>query len=234
MRRCLRVPLELPSDRSCNTEVGLFRCPDAQDFHLQTDVGTLGLLPQEILYKVLHQLDVDSLTNLDRVSKGMRRAVGCLPKLRTILDKQERVIRAIWAARTGHLVTCSELYDRLCDPRCRLCDDAGIYLHLRNFWRLCHDCEAEFKEYSLEQARESPGQFKVQTVYDSVEFEWLDRSTQVVGYAVRCEACCNAGAPIRQCYYPELRSRAGYRDHVRLYGPVVRGKHVREPAALAE
>ncbi|KAJ4152934.1 hypothetical protein LMH87_009452 [Akanthomyces muscarius] len=106
-----RIPWKSRPKPLSNSQVGLFKWPDTEAFQIQTDVGTLGVLPLEILQHILQQLDIASLTYLDCVSKGMKRAVGSLPKLRALFGKRNLVIQAIWPARAGQFITCSELYE---------------------------------------------------------------------------------------------------------------------------
>ncbi|OAA76024.1 Cyclin-like F-box [Akanthomyces lecanii RCEF 1005] len=121
----------------------LFRFEDGAILDITADVGPLmGVLPLEMIHAVLQQLDLASLARLgDCVSTGMRRAVTSLPQLRAVEACARDAIRAIRAARIGHLVRCDEMYAELRRPTCAQCKfQPGHYLYLLSCQRVCKAC----------------------------------------------------------------------------------------------
>ncbi|ATY63604.1 Cyclin-like F-box [Cordyceps militaris] len=135
-----RIPRPRPGDIS-------FKWHDHEILHLDTDIGSLGVFSIEILHKVLQQLDMATLARLQCVSQGMKRAVGSLPMLRSLLDHGGEVVRGIVATETGAGIVCQELYAKLCHPVCETCDDAGDYLYLLTCKRVCFDCLTKTYQY---------------------------------------------------------------------------------------
>ncbi|KAJ6786815.1 hypothetical protein PWT90_02643 [Aphanocladium album] len=108
---------------------------------IQADVGSLGVLPLEVIHCILQQLDIASLVRLKCTSKGIERAVRSLPKLDAIELCAPDVLRAIWASKTASLILCSDLYEKLCRPNCFMCNtQPGTYLYLLSCHRVCKNC----------------------------------------------------------------------------------------------
>ncbi|OAA52869.1 Cyclin-like F-box [Cordyceps fumosorosea ARSEF 2679] len=115
--------------------------------HLNADIGSLGALPLEVLHQILHELDIATLARLQRVSQGIKLAVGSLPLLRALLDFGAEIIRGIAATKTGSLMVCRELYAKFRQPFCDNCRHVGMYLYLLTCKRVCFDCLTKTYRY---------------------------------------------------------------------------------------
>lgn len=125
-----------------------FQWREGEVLQIQDDVGPLGVLSLNLIHDILQQLDIASLRRLGRVSKGMHRAVGSLPKLRAVVHCAPDAMRAIWAAKMAPHLTFAGLYEELCRPTCAFCDKmAGEYLFLLSCERVCRSCLLTQRRY---------------------------------------------------------------------------------------
>lgn len=126
---------------------------------LQRDLGALAVLPLEATHQILSQLPMAALARLQRVSAGMRRAVGTVPRLRALLRHAPDTVRAVAATRAGRYITCDELHAAMCDPGCRACGRPGAYLYLLACHRVCYNCLVERERYRPLRPRQASALF---------------------------------------------------------------------------
>ncbi|KAJ6786814.1 hypothetical protein PWT90_02642 [Aphanocladium album] len=137
---------ENPFDHSLSSRLpassgnAIFNLANGAALSLHRDVGTLGALPFEIMHIILQQLDFSTLARLASVNKGMKNVIASLPKLCTLLNCAPDAMRAISASKVGGLITCADMYEKLCQPSCDECGASGTHFHLLACCRLCHGC----------------------------------------------------------------------------------------------
>ncbi|KAM3436738.1 hypothetical protein MY4824_004159 [Beauveria thailandica] len=123
--------------------------------------GLFRGVPEEIIHRIFHQLDLASLAKLACTSKGMGRVVRCLPELRPLLSLAPDAMRAIIAAKVGHRLVCSVMYDKLLEPDCDHCSRPGQYLHLLSCSRLCFRCLSHNPRYRALRPMQAVAQYSL-------------------------------------------------------------------------
>ncbi|KAL9099211.1 MAG: hypothetical protein Q9163_005254 [Psora crenata] len=104
------------------------------------NLGSLDLLPSELLSGVLSQLDLQSLTDFRRVNQRAMGLVNSVPHYEVIINHAPAALRGMLSIGTAKLTTCQDLYDKLCTANCDTCGDFGGYLYLITSRRVCFIC----------------------------------------------------------------------------------------------
>jgi hypothetical protein len=126
----------------------------------RTDLGTLGLLPLELLHMSISQLDIQTLADFRRVSQRAMQVVDSIPLFKKIVTRAPLVLRAILNIGVGQWITCEELYDELCTAECRSCGEFGECLYiLGTCERVCFICFSEKKRFLPLSRREAIRKF---------------------------------------------------------------------------
>ena len=105
-----------------------------------TIMGTLDILPAEMLTMILLNLDLQSLTVLRRVSQGSRLAVDTLPQYQSIRTHGPELLRATLSLNIANSTTLLELYSALTTASCFLCGDFGAFVYMLSCKRVCFLC----------------------------------------------------------------------------------------------
>ncbi|PYI03077.1 hypothetical protein BO78DRAFT_400088 [Aspergillus sclerotiicarbonarius CBS 121057] len=110
-------------------------------------LGTLEKLPLEIIHLGLIQLDIQSLTDFQRVNKRARLITTSIPQYKPILIHAPALLRGILNIQTARYFTCQDLYNTLSTAECDTCGDFGGYLYLITCRRVCFLCFTEQTDY---------------------------------------------------------------------------------------
>ena len=125
-------------------------CPLTQHFrrsNLRYGLGTLDVLPIEIIGMVLGQLDLQSIMSLQRVNHQAFDMVTTMPQLKAIIRHSPDVIRAILSSETAPFITCQLLSNKLTSAACETCSDFAGYLYLLTCTRVCYRCFTHQSRY---------------------------------------------------------------------------------------
>lgn len=109
----------------------------------RSGLGTLGVLPPEVLHLILDQLDVSTIAMFRQANRQAVDAVSSLPSYEAITKFAPNILRSYKIIRSGHSITCAQIYDELCQPACQKCGDFGGYLYLLTCVRVCFLCVSE-------------------------------------------------------------------------------------------
>lgn len=114
------------------------------DIHIceppKVDLGTLDVLPLELLQQVIPQLDLSSLSAFRRVNRRAVQVVDSTPQYKAIAKHARNVLRAILSVGTGQWITCEAVYEALCTAECERCGDFAGYLYIITCRRVCFVC----------------------------------------------------------------------------------------------
>ncbi|OAQ99600.1 hypothetical protein LLEC1_06734 [Akanthomyces lecanii] len=126
----------------------------------KSHLGTLKMLPLELLGEVLSWLDVLSLTEFRRVNRCTVQLTSSIRQYRAIHEHARTALSCILKIKTGRYMTCSDIYEKLCSSECEECGDFAGYLYLLTCKRVCLPCFTEKDEYlplSFDQAQRQFG-----------------------------------------------------------------------------
>jgi hypothetical protein len=153
--------------------------PESERLHLphRTSVGVLDALPLELLQEILSQIDLQTLTDFQRVNRGAAKLVNSLPQLKAINTHAPNALRGILSIKTGRWITCATLYEKLCTPGCEECGDFAGYLYLLTCKRVCFLCFSENRLYMPLSRRRASSKFGL----DSQVIKTLPRMRAVCG-----------------------------------------------------
>ena len=147
--QCLEEIINLSTelDRMCLEAELLARCcplDNSQDHFHRTPISSsmLETLPLELRNAILVQLDIQSLTNLRRVSQSSRLAVEDIPQYRTLLAQAPELLRAVLSHGIARWTLIEDLFDALTSQTCALCGDFGPFVYLLSCSRACFACIA--------------------------------------------------------------------------------------------
>jgi hypothetical protein len=98
------------------------------------------IIPAEIIQKILSILDLQSLTDLRRVSWGVRALVDTVPPYKALMKYSRNTIRALLSTETAIYSTPQDIFDELCRQDCFICGDFGPLLDMFTGRRCCVDC----------------------------------------------------------------------------------------------
>ena len=120
------------------------RCPLDNSRHLvqpeSLSLGFFDLLPSEIFFKVLADLDLVSLTTLRRVNRLAMSIVDQAPDYAYIVANYPDVLRAVLVTR-AQAYSCGFLCSELKRSRCRACNADEIDIYLITGVAVCRACQ---------------------------------------------------------------------------------------------
>ena len=111
------------------------------------DLGTLDVLPLELIQDVLSQLDLYSLTTFRRINRRAVEVVESIPQYKAITTHALDALRGSLSIGTGHLISCETLYEKLCTAECEECGDFAGYLYIYTCKRVCYLCFTDNENY---------------------------------------------------------------------------------------
>ena len=106
----------------------------------RANLGTLDVLPVELLHSLLLEVDLGTVTNFCLVNRRAKEVADSLPQFEAISAHANEALRCISGVEASHLFTCQSLYDHLCEPNCGECGDFGGYLYILGCKRVCFNC----------------------------------------------------------------------------------------------
>ncbi|MCJ1442519.1 MAG: hypothetical protein MMC23_003015 [Stictis urceolatum] len=113
------------------------------------DLGSLSILPTELLHLVLVQLDLETLESLRTVNRLAAQHIAQLRQYIPIKTHARIALRSIFAIRAGRFVTLKQLYSKLRGTRCEDCGELGPHLYLLTCTKLCGRCLQDAKSHKL-------------------------------------------------------------------------------------
>ena len=102
--------------------------------------GMLETLPRELQNLIFVQLDLQSLTNLRRVSQNSRLVVDDISQYKIIRAQAPQLLRAVLCHGIGPWTLIKDLFDALTSQACTLCGDFGPFIYLLSCSRACYAC----------------------------------------------------------------------------------------------
>lgn len=105
-----------------------------------SNIGALAVLPLELVWEVVSELDIQTLMEFRRVNRRARELVDSLPEFKAIITHARNALHGILSIDTGRWITCRTLYEKLCRRDCEQCGDIGGYLYLLTCKRVCYPC----------------------------------------------------------------------------------------------
>ncbi len=103
-------------------------------------LGSLSVLPVEMLSAVCLHLDIQALCRLRQVSRLARHVVAGLPEYHAVTTHAKQALVAILRTGIGPSITLAQLHRQLCTSKCSECDAFGSHLFLPTAQRCCFVC----------------------------------------------------------------------------------------------
>jgi hypothetical protein len=113
----------------------------------EVGLGSLDILPLELLQRILSQLDLCTLTDFRRVNQLALQSVASIPEYKAINTHANNALRGILSIKTARWITCETLYAILCTSECEQCGDFGGYLYIITCKRVCFLCFTQEQTY---------------------------------------------------------------------------------------
>jgi hypothetical protein len=76
----------------------------------EVGLGSLAILPLELLQRILSQLDLCTLMDFQRVNQLALQSVASIPQYKAINTHANDALRGILTIKTGRWITCETLY----------------------------------------------------------------------------------------------------------------------------
>lgn len=103
-------------------------------------LGSLDILPLELIQTILLQTDLQSLTVFRRVNRYARLSVDAVPRYRRIVEEAPNALRALLSVGLAAHFSCEQLYRAVSTPNCLLCGSFDVFLYLLKCIRVCFNC----------------------------------------------------------------------------------------------
>lgn len=124
----------------------LDKIPGDLEYPISSSLGKLDTLPLELLNAVFLYLDIQSLTNLRRVSQRSRFALDALPQYRILQEHAPELLRAAIGLEISKSTLIADLFKALTCQTCYLCGDFGPFIYLLSCNRVCSLCLSQNSE----------------------------------------------------------------------------------------
>jgi hypothetical protein len=106
----------------------------------RADLGSMSVLPIEIVQEICLRLDLRSLTRIKVVNRQMSNMVAGIPQYQNVTSQSLTILRGLLSVEIGGRITCQMLYEKLKDEACETCGGYGTHLYLLKFKRVCYMC----------------------------------------------------------------------------------------------
>jgi hypothetical protein len=106
----------------------------------KTNLGSLDMLPVELMQPILAQLDLRTLEDFRRVNQRALQLVSSVPQYKAIETYALDALRGILSTGIGRWTTCETLYKTLCTAKCEYCGEFAGYLYILRCTRACFEC----------------------------------------------------------------------------------------------
>ncbi|PQE28184.1 Cyclin-like F-box protein [Rutstroemia sp. NJR-2017a WRK4] len=103
-------------------------------------VGTLEVLPLELIQPILNLLDLQCLTDLRAVNWRARALVDSVPEYNALIQHFPDALRALLSTGMAVYFSASQILETLCTPDCIGCGQFGSLLDLFTAHRYCITC----------------------------------------------------------------------------------------------
>ncbi|KAK2805004.1 hypothetical protein FQN51_001098 [Onygenales sp. PD_10] len=105
-----------------------------------SSLGSLDVLPLELLYLTFNVMDFQSLSRICCVSLRGKAVVESLPGYYRLVQHAPRMLGALARTRLIRFHSTSTLYQALLSERCRSCGEFGPFIFLPTCERCCYEC----------------------------------------------------------------------------------------------
>lgn len=113
----------------------------------KNDLGTLDMLPLEIIKLILVDIDISTLMTFHQVNERAAQVIEGMPEYKVIASYAPSAIPAIVSANLGHRINCATFYRKLCLAHCEECGDFGGFIYLLTCTRVCLICLSHNDDY---------------------------------------------------------------------------------------
>jgi hypothetical protein len=111
----------------------------------QETLGSLAVLPVELLHQILAQLDLRTLIDFRYVNRKAAEAVDGLPDYKLVAHYTPNTIHGVLAIGAGRWTTCEDICEALYEEECEVegCGLFAGYLYLPTCKKVCFECFTE-------------------------------------------------------------------------------------------
>ncbi|CAG8961941.1 hypothetical protein HYFRA_00013721 [Hymenoscyphus fraxineus] len=120
--------------KHCPLDNGRHEPQNGEDYNAST-LGVLRALPIEMIHSILNLLDLQSLTDLRRISWGIQALVNTLPTYKAIVHHTPDVLRALLSTKMAGYYTAQDMFNALCIQSCFGCGNFGPFIDLFTGYR---------------------------------------------------------------------------------------------------
>ncbi|KAK2808631.1 hypothetical protein FQN50_004495 [Emmonsiellopsis sp. PD_5] len=106
----------------------------------RSSLGSLDVLPLELLYLTFNMMDVQSLSRICCVSLRGKAVVESLPGYYRLVQHAPGMLGALARTRLIRFHSTSTLYQALLSEKCRSCGEFGPFIFLPTCERCCYEC----------------------------------------------------------------------------------------------
>ncbi|KAH6624147.1 hypothetical protein B0J18DRAFT_427420 [Chaetomium sp. MPI-SDFR-AT-0129] len=114
--------------------------PFPRTLDTNTGLGTLGLLPLELLHDVVLRLDIRSLFHFRQANLSSRQIVDSLHHYQMVVSHGLNLLCALLRKRLAIGISLVDFYHTLCTKACTLCGEFGGFVSLLTWTRCCFPC----------------------------------------------------------------------------------------------
>lgn len=114
-----------------------------------SSLSTFDRLPYEILWQILHSLDLISLLRFRQVNQRARELSTAMPEYQHVANHGLEGLRGLLRGGLGTKFTIVDLYIPLITPECTVCGDFGRFLFLCTATRCCWTCLRKSPEFRV-------------------------------------------------------------------------------------
>ncbi|KAI0546099.1 hypothetical protein F4679DRAFT_438500 [Xylaria curta] len=112
-------------------------------------LGSLDILPLELLHDVFLRLDMRSLLKVRQTNLRSRETVDTLWHFRMVISHGRDALSALVRTRLAHTVSLFDFYSALCTKACSFCGGFSGLISLLTWSRCCFDCIGNAPETQL-------------------------------------------------------------------------------------
>lgn len=113
----------------------------------EVDLGSLNLLPLELLYSVMASLDLCSISTLRMVNRQSLMTVDSFPPFKCIIKHAHPALHGALMIHSAKWITCEKLFKIICTSECESCGDFAGYVYLITCKRVCFLCLSQDDKY---------------------------------------------------------------------------------------
>lgn len=103
-------------------------------------IGSLDLLPLELIHLILESLDARSFSRFMRVSLRGKEVAESLPAYKDIIRAVDPLFSMLGLSKLAHIHSMASIHATLCSDRCVSCKRYGAFVTLLTLERCCYAC----------------------------------------------------------------------------------------------